>query len=70
MELREAFKLSLTNIRSHKMRTTLAVLSVMIGIAAVIAVVTMTSGFEKALLDVADQGSTKSKHDQRLCRGK
>ena len=34
------------------MRNVLAVLSVMIGIAAVIAVVTMTSGFEKALLDV------------------
>jgi putative ABC transport system permease protein len=52
MELREAIRLSWTNIKSHKLRNVLAVLSVMIGIAAVIAVVTMSKGFESALLDL------------------
>jgi putative ABC transport system permease protein len=52
MEQREAFRLSLTNIRGHKMRNILAVMSVMIGIAAVIAVITMSTGIETALLDV------------------
>lgn len=52
MELREAFRLSLTNIKGHKMRNILAVTSVMIGIAAVIAVITMSTGIETALLEV------------------
>ncbi|GEM_PF-600797 len=52
MELREAVRLSFTNIKSHKLRNILAVLSVTIGIAAVIAVVTMSKGFESSLLDV------------------
>ncbi len=51
MELRESVRLSWTNIRSHKLRNVLAVLSVTIGIAAVIAVVTMTTGFQDALLN-------------------
>lgn len=50
MELRESFRLSWTNIRSHKLRNFLAVLSVTIGIAAVIAVVTMSAGFQYVLL--------------------
>jgi len=52
MGLREAARLSWTNIRAHKLRNALAVLSVTIGIAAVIAVVTMSKGFESALLDL------------------
>jgi len=52
VELREAIRLSFTNIKSHKPRNILAVLSVTIGIAAVIAVVTMSKGFESSLLDV------------------
>ncbi|MCI2430674.1 ABC transporter permease [Candidatus Acetothermia bacterium] len=51
MSLREALKLSWTNIRAHKLRNALAVLSVTIGIAAVIAIVTMTTGLQDALLD-------------------
>ena len=51
MEFREATRLSWTNIRSHKLRNFLAILSVTIGIAAVIAVVTMSAGFQEALLD-------------------
>lgn len=51
MEFREATRLSWTNIRSHKLRNVLAILSVTIGIAAVIAVVTMSNGFQEALLD-------------------
>ena len=51
MEFREATRLSWTNIRSHKLRNFLAILSVTIGIAAVIAVVTMSTGFQEALLD-------------------
>jgi putative ABC transport system permease protein len=48
--LRESVRLSWTNITSHKLRNVLAVLSVTIGIAAVIAVVTMSTGFQDALL--------------------
>jgi len=48
--LRESMRLSWTNITSHKLRNVLAVLSVTIGIAAVIAVVTMSTGFQAALL--------------------
>jgi putative ABC transport system permease protein len=51
MSFREALKLSWTNIRAHKLRNALAVLSVTIGIAAVIAIVTMTTGLQDALLD-------------------
>lgn len=51
MEWRETTRLSWTNIKSHKLRNFLAILSVTIGIAAVIAVVTMTSGFQQALLN-------------------
>lgn len=51
MSLREALQLSWTNIKAHKLRNTLAVLSVTIGIAAVIAIVTMTTGLQDALLD-------------------
>ncbi|MDW8328963.1 MAG: ABC transporter permease [Candidatus Bipolaricaulota bacterium] len=51
MSLQEALKLSWTNIRAHKLRNALAVLSVTIGIAAVIAIVTMTTGLQEALLD-------------------
>lgn len=51
MSFREALKLSWTNIRAHKLRNVLAILSVTIGIAAVIAIVTMTTGLQDALLD-------------------
>ncbi len=51
MSFSEALKLSWTNIRAHKLRSALAVLSVTIGIAAVIAIVTMTTGLQDALLD-------------------
>ena len=51
MELREAFKISWSNMRSHKLRSFLALLGVMIGVGAVIAIVTMTSGLERAVLD-------------------
>jgi len=48
--LPESLRLSWTNIKSHKLRNVLAVLSVTIGIAAVIAVVTMSAGVQDALL--------------------
>ncbi len=51
MSFREALKLSWTNIRAHKLRNALAIVSVTIGIAAVIAIVTMTTGLQDALLD-------------------
>lgn len=51
MSFREALKLSWTNIRAHKLRNALAMLSVTIGIASVIAIVTMTTGLQDALLD-------------------
>lgn len=51
MSIGEALKLSWTNIRAHKLRNALAIVSVTIGIAAVIAIVTMTTGLQDALLD-------------------
>lgn len=38
-------------MRSHKLRSFLALLGVMIGVGAVIAIVTMTTGLERAVLD-------------------
>jgi putative ABC transport system permease protein len=55
LELREVIRLSWSNIRSHKLRNFLAVLSVTIGIAAVIAVVTMTTGLQSSLLNTLTQ---------------
>lgn len=51
MGFRETLRLSWSNIRNHKLRNSLAVLSVTIGIAAVIAVITMTTGLQSALLN-------------------
>jgi len=51
LALPETLRLSWSNIRSHKLRNSLAVLSVTIGIAAVIAVVTMTTGLQSSLLN-------------------
>ncbi len=50
MKLGEILKLSWTNIWNHKMRSLLAILGVLIGVGAVIAIVTMTTGLENALL--------------------
>lgn len=55
MEFREMLRLSWSNIRSHKLRNSLAILSVTIGIAAVIAVVSMTTGLQSALLNTLTQ---------------
>ncbi len=55
MRTREALRLSWTNILSHKLRSLLATLGVMIGIGAVIAIITMLTGFQSSLLGVITQ---------------
>jgi len=55
MRMLEALKLSWVNVRGHKLRSLLATLGVMIGIGAVIAIVTMSAGFQSSLLGVITQ---------------
>jgi hypothetical protein len=69
MSFREALKLSWTNIRAHKLRNALAVLSVTIGIAAVIAIVTMTTGATRRVARYPDQRSPARQYDHRERRG-
>ncbi|MBI1742921.1 ABC transporter permease [Candidatus Acetothermia bacterium] len=49
MRLGEILRLSWTNIWNHKMRSLLAILGVLIGVGAVIAIVTMTEGLQTAI---------------------
>src|SRR5437868_636434 len=44
MELKEAFRLAMQSLWQNKMRTVLTLLGVMIGVASVIAVVTLING--------------------------
>jgi ABC-type antimicrobial peptide transport system permease subunit len=49
MRTREILTLSWTNIWNHKLRSLLAILGVLIGVGAVIAIVTMTEGLQTAI---------------------
>jgi len=51
MLLGEAFKLALQSLWTNKMRTVLTLLGVVIGVASVITVVTLTNGAKRFVTD-------------------
>jgi putative ABC transport system permease protein len=55
----ESFKLSLLSLRSHKLRTVLTLLGIIVGVASVIAVMTIISGLDQTVATAfSSQGST------------
>ncbi len=57
--LKESFKLSLLSLRSHKLRTFLTLLGIIVGVASVIAVMTIISGLDQTVSNAfSSQGST------------
>lgn len=50
MDVRDAFHLTGASIRTHKLRSVLAAIGVVLGIGAVIGVVTMGAGFQESIL--------------------
>jgi putative ABC transport system permease protein len=55
----ESFKLSLGSLRSHKLRTFLTLLGIIVGVTSVIAVMTIISGLDSTVSDAfSSQGST------------
>lgn len=61
MDVRDSFSLTLASIRTHKLRSVLAAVGVVLGIGSVIGVVTMGAGFQESLL-----GSFTSEFDADL----
>jgi putative ABC transport system permease protein len=57
---RENLMLALDTLRSHKFRSFLTVLGVLIGTTTVIAVTSIISGLDKQLVDVAEQFGTRT----------
>ncbi len=58
--VRENLKLALDTIRSHKFRSFLTILGVLIGTTTVIAVTSLIAGLDKQLVDVAEQFGTRT----------
>jgi putative ABC transport system permease protein len=58
--VRENLLLALDTIRSHKIRSFLTILGVLIGTATVIAVTSLIAGLDKQLVDVAEQFGTRT----------
>jgi putative ABC transport system permease protein len=58
--VRENLGLALDTIRSHKFRSFLTILGVLIGTTAVIAVTSIVAGLDKQLVDVAQQFGTRT----------
>lgn len=52
MDMRDALRLTGANIRSHKLRSLLAAIGVMLGVASVIGVVTLGAGFQNLVTGV------------------
>ncbi|MBK7709109.1 MAG: ABC transporter permease [Acidobacteria bacterium] len=56
---KESFKLSLLSLRSHKLRTFLTLLGIIVGVTSVIAVMTIISGLDQTVSSAfSSQGST------------
>ncbi|RQG91128.1 FtsX-like permease family protein [Natrarchaeobius halalkaliphilus] len=66
MNLRESLRISWRSIRSHKLRSTLTTLGVIIGVAAVITFMVLGSGFSQSIVgDIeADQEPVMTVHTQ------
>ena len=58
--VRENLRLALDTIRSHKFRSFLTILGVLIGTTTVIAVTSIVAGLDKQLVDVAQQFGTRT----------
>src|SRR5690348_14317114 len=58
--VRENLLLAVDTIRSHKFRSFLTVLGVLIGTTTVIAVTSIVAGLDKQLVDVAEQFGTRT----------
>ena len=55
----EAFKVATTSLRSNKLRTALTLMGIVVGVTAVIAVVTIIKGLDKTVAQTfSSQGST------------
>src|SRR6266446_7841136 len=52
MDVRDALRLTGASLRAHKLRSLLAAIGVMLGIASVIGVVTLGAGFQSAVTGV------------------
>ena len=57
--IRENLLLALDTLRTHKFRSFLTVLGVVIGTTTVIAVTSLIAGLDKQLVDVAEQFGTR-----------
>jgi len=58
--IRENLRLALDTLRTHKFRSFLTVLGVLIGTTTVIAVTSIVSGLDRQLVDVAEQFGTRT----------
>src|SRR5215467_1685834 len=58
--MRESLLLALDTLRSHKFRSFLTILGVLIGTTTVIAVTSIFAGLDKQLVDVAQQFGTRT----------
>jgi ABC-type antimicrobial peptide transport system permease subunit len=58
--MRESILLALDTLRSHKFRSFLTILGVLIGTTSVIAVTSIVAGIDKQLVDVAEQFGTRT----------
>jgi putative ABC transport system permease protein len=60
MFLGEAFRMAAANLWAHKMRSTLTILGVIIGVGSVLAVVTLGASFEESIVSQFDDVDQKS----------
>src|SRR5947208_2431881 len=58
--VRESLSLALDTLRTHKFRSFLTILGVLIGTTSVIAVTSIVAGLDKQLVDVAEQFGTRT----------
>src|SRR2546428_3261508 len=58
--VRENLSLALDTLRTHKFRSFLTILGVLIGTTSVIAVTSIVAGLDKQLVDVAEQFGTRT----------
>src|SRR5215470_7413980 len=58
--IRENLSLALDTLRTHKFRSFLTILGVLIGTTTVIAVTSLVAGLDKQLVDVAEQFGTRT----------
>ncbi|MHB8585543.1 MAG: ABC transporter permease [Thermoplasmatota archaeon] len=55
MDIRDAVSITSTSVRTHKLRSTLSIIGVVLGISSVIAIVTLGAGLQTAILSQVTQ---------------